>query len=126
MNIWGVHVHDRLGQRELRTITPKVLTRFPADLEHAGVGTATVRKALALIQSILSFAVVEERVEFNARRGGPQAALRAREGTAHLPAARGRGAPRADDPARREFLCPCLRQGSAPVGGGAAGTSEAM
>ena len=66
MNIWGVHVHDRLGQRELRTITPKVLTRFPADLEHAGVGTATVRKALALIQSILSFAVVEERVEFNA------------------------------------------------------------
>src|SRR6185436_18316867 len=32
----------------------------------AGVGTATVRKALALIQSILSFAFVEERVEFNA------------------------------------------------------------
>jgi integrase len=66
MNIWGVHVHDRLGQRELRTITPKVLTRFRADLEHAGVGTATVRKALALVQWILSFAVVEERVDFNA------------------------------------------------------------
>lgn len=30
------------------------------------MGTATVRKALALVQSILSFAVVEERLEFNA------------------------------------------------------------
>jgi len=66
LNIWGVHIHDRLGQRDLRTITPKVLTRFRANLERSGVGTATVRKALALVQSILSFAVVEERVEFNA------------------------------------------------------------
>lgn len=61
-----MHVHGRLGERELRTITPKVLNRFRADLEHASVGSATVVKAMALVQSILSFAVVEERVEFNA------------------------------------------------------------
>jgi integrase len=66
LSLWHVHVHDRLGERELRTITPKVLNRFRADLERAGVGTASVVKGMALVQSILSFAVVEERVEFNA------------------------------------------------------------
>lgn len=64
-NIWGKHIEPRLGRRELRELTPKVITRFRVDLEHAGVGVATVRKALALLQSILSFAVVEERLEFN-------------------------------------------------------------
>jgi len=66
LNIWGRHVHDRLGSRQLRAITPKVLIRFRADLENAGVGAATVRKALALVQSIMTFAVVEERLDFNA------------------------------------------------------------
>lgn len=65
LNIWGRHVHPRLGGRELRAITPKVLNRFREDLERAGVGTATVVKAMALVQSILSFAVVEERIEVN-------------------------------------------------------------
>ena len=119
MNIWGVHVHDRLGERELRTITPKVLTRFRADLERAGVGAATVRKALALVQSILSFAVVEERVGVQRRRDGAQAALRTRKGAARLPAARRRGAPRANDPPRRD-ACLAARVQRPAAGGGAA------
>src|SRR4051812_43854844 len=119
MNIWGVPVHDRLGQRELRTITPKVLTRFRANLERAGVATATVRKALALVQSILSFAVGEERVGVQRRRGGPQAALRAREGATHLPAGPRRGASRADDSAPSEARVPAGLQRPA-TGGGAA------
>ena len=64
--IWVKHIHPRLGGRNLRELTPKIVTRFRADLEKAGVGVATVRKALALLQSILTFAVVEERVDFNA------------------------------------------------------------
>jgi integrase len=64
--VWAKHIIERLGSRNLRELTPRVLTRFRADLERAGVGTATVRKAMAIVQSILSFAVVEERVEFNA------------------------------------------------------------
>jgi integrase len=50
----------------LRELTPGVLTHFRADLENAGVGAATVRKAMAIVQSVLSYAVVEQRVEFNA------------------------------------------------------------
>lgn len=65
-NIYERHVDPHLGGHELRSLTPRVLTRFRADLERGGVGTATVRKALALVQSVLSFAVVEERLEFNA------------------------------------------------------------
>jgi integrase len=65
-SVWSKHVLARLGSRYLRELTPKVLTRFRVDLEKAEVGTATVRKSLALVQSILTFAVVEERVEFNA------------------------------------------------------------
>ena len=65
-NVYEGHISPRLGGRELRALSPKVLTRFRADLERAGVGVATVRKALAVVQSILSFAIVEERLELNA------------------------------------------------------------
>jgi integrase len=87
LSLWHVHVHDRLGPRELRAISPKVLTRFRADLEQAGVGTATVVKAMALVQSLLAFAVVEGRLEYN-----PMASVRkptyerAREPHIFLPA----------------------------------------
>ncbi len=39
---------------------------FRAELERAGVGTATVVKAMTIVQSILSFAVSEQLVEYNA------------------------------------------------------------
>jgi integrase len=56
----------RLGDYGVRELTPKRLARFREELERAGVGTATVRKTMAILQSILSFAVAEEIVEFNA------------------------------------------------------------
>jgi integrase len=57
---------SRLGDYGVRELTPKLLARFREELEKAGVGTATVRKAMAILQSILSFAVAEKLVEFNA------------------------------------------------------------
>src|SRR5579875_3634372 len=63
--IWSLHILPRLGDYGVRELTPKRLTRFRAELEKAGVGTATVVKALTIVQSILSFAVSEELVEYN-------------------------------------------------------------
>jgi hypothetical protein len=65
-NAYERHISPRIGDREVRALTPKVLTRFRTDLERANVGVATVRKALAVVQSILSFAIVEEHLELNA------------------------------------------------------------
>jgi integrase len=50
----------------VRELTPKRLTRFREELERAGIGAATTRKTLAIVQSILRFAVAEELVEYNA------------------------------------------------------------
>jgi hypothetical protein len=64
--VWERHMLPALGDYGVRELTPKRLTRFRADLEQAGVGTATVVKALTIVQSILTFAVSEEVVEYNA------------------------------------------------------------
>jgi hypothetical protein len=64
--IWEKHILPALGDYGVRELSPKRLTRFRAELEQGGVGTATVVKALTIVQSILSFAVNEEIVEFNA------------------------------------------------------------
>lgn len=63
---WVNHIMPRLGDYGVRELTPKRLARYRAELEKAGVGAATVRKSMAIVQSILSFAVAEELVEFNA------------------------------------------------------------
>jgi integrase len=64
--IWERHILPLLGEYGVRELTPKRLIRFRAELEQAGVGTATVVKALTIVQSILGFAVSEEIVEYNA------------------------------------------------------------
>jgi integrase len=56
----------RLGDYDVRELSPKRLTRFREELEHAGVGQATVLRCMRIVQSILSFAITEELVEFNA------------------------------------------------------------
>jgi integrase len=63
---WGKYLLPRLGGYKLRAITPRVVHRFSAELLRAGVGEPTVRYALAVLQSIMSFAVAEERVAINA------------------------------------------------------------
>jgi integrase len=62
---WTNHIMPRLGDYGVRELTPKRLARFREELEKANVGPATVRKAMAILQSILSFAVAEELIEFN-------------------------------------------------------------
>ena len=64
--VWSLHILPRLGKYGVRELTPKRLTRFRAELERANLGTATVVKAMTIVQSILSFAVGEELVEYNA------------------------------------------------------------
>jgi integrase len=65
-HVWDRHLRPRIGGQQVRAITPKVVARLRADLEREGVGQATVRKALAVLQSTLTFAVMEEHVQFNA------------------------------------------------------------
>jgi hypothetical protein len=62
---WVNHIMPRLGNYGVRELTPKRLARFREELEKADIGAATVRKAMAIIQSILSFAVAEELIDFN-------------------------------------------------------------
>ena len=85
--MWALHVLPRLGDYGVRELTPKRLTRFRAELEKSGVGTATIVKAMTIVQSILSFAVSEELVEYNAAAGVTKPRYeRAREPHIFLPA----------------------------------------
>jgi integrase len=80
------HIIPRLGDYGIRELTPKRLARFRESLER-DAGPATVRKAMAILQSILSFAVAEELVEFNAAAAVKKPRYeRAREPQVLLPA----------------------------------------
>jgi hypothetical protein len=48
--VWRTHTRPRLGHVSLRELTPELVTRFRLDLERAGAGEATVRKALSMLQ----------------------------------------------------------------------------
>lgn len=63
--VWNVHLEPRLGGLQLRQITPGTVVSFRTDLEAAGVGAPTVRKAMSLLQSILRRAVEEDRLISN-------------------------------------------------------------
>ena len=84
----------RLGDYSVRELTPKRLTRFRAELEKSGVGTATIVKAMTIVQSILSLRRQRgaRRVQRRGRRH--QAPLRARARAAHLPSGGRRSDPR--------------------------------
>lgn len=84
--IWALHILPRLGDYGVRELTPKRLTRFRAELEQAGIGKATIVKAMTIVQSILSFAVAEEIVEYNAAAAVPKPRyVRAREPHIFMP-----------------------------------------
>jgi integrase len=63
---WVNHIMPRLGDYPVRELTPKSLARFRGELEHTGIGQATTVKCMRIVQSMLSFAIAEELVEFNA------------------------------------------------------------
>lgn len=69
--LWDRHVLPRLGGFELRRLTPEIIEGFRADLERAGVGPASVRKTLTILQGVLQRAVVWGRIP-----GNPAAAIR--------------------------------------------------
>ncbi len=54
-----------LGNYRLTEISPRLVNRYRADLLADGVGSPTVRKALAVLQSMLAMAEQEERIGSN-------------------------------------------------------------
>lgn len=65
LEIWGTHLLPRLGDYELRAITPYLVEDFRADLERAKVPAPTVRKAMMLLQGILRRAVARGLIAAN-------------------------------------------------------------
>jgi integrase len=65
---WAKHLHGRVGDRELRELTPGHVNRLRADLERVA-NPPTVHKALTVLQSILAFAVLEGHVDRNPAQG---------------------------------------------------------
>ena len=69
--LWDRYVLPRLGGVELRRLTPQLIEMFRSELEGAGVGPASIRKTLIVLQSVLARAVVWQRIGSN-----PVAAVR--------------------------------------------------
>ena len=62
---WDAHVLPRLGSISLRELTPDVINRFRLELEADGVGPASIRKALTLLQGVLQRACEWGRIPSN-------------------------------------------------------------
>jgi site-specific recombinase XerD len=65
LEIWGTHLLDRVGEFELRAITPLVIEDLLEQWRRAHVGVATQRKAVMLLQGILRRAVVRGLIPAN-------------------------------------------------------------
>lgn len=63
--LWDAHVFPRLGGYQLRALRPAVIEGFRAELQAAGVGEASVRKTLVLLQGVLQRAVEWEVIPSN-------------------------------------------------------------
>jgi integrase len=56
--VWKRHVAPLLGGSQLRQLRPSVIDAYASDLHAAGVGDATIRKALGMLQGMMRRAVV--------------------------------------------------------------------
>ena len=65
-SFWNGHALPRIGQLQLRELTPQVIARFRADLEADGVGTEAIRKTMTMLQGVLQRAVEWGRIPSNA------------------------------------------------------------
>ena len=65
LEVWGVHLLPRLGDYELRAITPMVVEDFREQMTRARVGAPTQRKAMMPLQGILKRAVVRGLIPAN-------------------------------------------------------------
>lgn len=62
---WNVHLLPRLGNLELRQVTPAVVRDLRVALERDGVGAPQTRRTLAVLQSIFRLAVEDGKVATN-------------------------------------------------------------
>lgn len=63
---WGKWIQPRLGDYELRLLTPRVInTQLVQAMRKAAAGEPTIRRCLAITQSMLRLAVIEERIASN-------------------------------------------------------------
>src|SRR4051812_42113183 len=65
-SFWNGHALPRLGDLQLRELTPQTIARFRAELEAAGVGVEAIRKTMTMLQGVLQRAVEWGRVPTNA------------------------------------------------------------
>lgn len=76
---YNLHVHPHIGHLPLRDVKPQVVDQLRSGLLDAGVGAPTVRKALAVLSSMLSQAVVWGLVDANPVRQVRKPAARRRK-----------------------------------------------
>jgi integrase len=69
--LWDAHVLPRLGGLALRDLTPERIQRLQVELQSAGVGAASTRKALTLLNGVL-----ERAVEWGRLTTNPAASIR--------------------------------------------------
>ena len=72
--LWNGHALPRLGQLQLRELTPQTIARFRAELEAAGVGIEAIRKTMTMLQGVLQRAVEWGRVPTQRGQDHAQAA----------------------------------------------------
>ena len=70
LRVWRNHLLERIGHVGVREFTPRRARALMRELDRdSAIGAATVRKSLALLGSVLQYAVAEERLELNVLRG---------------------------------------------------------
>ena len=67
-SLWDAHVLPRLGTTPLRELDPLSLAAFRAELSAAGVGPASVRRVMVILQGVLERAVEWQRIAANPAR----------------------------------------------------------
>ena len=67
-SIWDAHVLPRLGAMRLRDIAPPAIAQLRVELTAAGVGPASVRRAMVILQGVLERAVEWQRIPANPAR----------------------------------------------------------
>jgi len=73
---YRVHLKPRVGDLDVRALTPARIKMLAAELEAAGLGVATRHKALAVLSGMLRYAILDGLIESHPMRGAvkiPQA-----------------------------------------------------
>jgi integrase len=67
-SLWDAHVLPRLGATPLRELDPLTLASFRAELTSEGVGPASTRRVMVILQGVLERAVEWQRIPTNPAR----------------------------------------------------------